>query len=438
MDIRSKIRQILEQDEVEFRSNVAATDPVKGAPIRDPSLQSKKERQSTRDLIFKKLMSTDAYKQKIEEIGTITEQEKLNFVKELVQKKDILDKDSDEDYVEVLDDEIEHRQQMNKNLLRRANEAIKGYNDAVESHKSAFGAGLSTAYLTLPELRNPDDFKGLENFLANSPNIAKRFLSLVGIDVSSLKDEPVDEVSMDSRIDALSGDINRSNVPPRVKQQFLRRLNTTKKALGQGRDKIKTSQGPRVSIEDFFNSIQKDFEQVASRLMNEQTGINAPNPQKAEDTINRYMQWLTSGQNYRSLPNIINALEELIKSLKAIEINKMLIAGFQNKKQKLLNLRNKGQEVQPEEIEMIVLDPNDFPVDEDEPIDTLQEVKIMAESKEETPNEEFKGNYKRQRTITRKFKLKEIWKQQQNNILGKKVEEEKVDTGPDLHLGDMG
>jgi hypothetical protein len=529
MGIRDKIRAILNEqppepekrrwrklhprDVMSKGSDIPATDPVPGGVISSAVAFNIPQRKATQQEIFQTLMGRDHYKEILPKVYDVLRNHRGQKVSEIIEtlRKIVtstkMAKDKAEDLVDGINELIEERRKMAEDNLQQANELIKRYNETIHDVKKNMQMTTAETYFSLPELRDMHDFQGLLAYIANGPNIVRRFAPLLGIDLQSLEAEAPPEAhdALRGKLMLLQMKVDKSRLEPNQKKNFIRRINTAKQRLATVRI------DDRKSYDKLIRDIKKlrqDFNNAKSGLTEAETrkGFNAPNWENAEKRLDEFFGKMFSKNHIQGVKRVYPILYELFQTLAQYETNLAVLEGLQKKVNKIKQFKGRGgarekqaalaptptlppvevdlppsehpmaqEEMEDDDLDWVVLDPADFPVDPEEPVDSLDDLEKEGYMEEEntppiepppnipemstpegmasqtippisqtvktppappTSSEKFAMGESRQRKISKETYLKEAWKRNSKNIIGKKVKEDD-EQNPNVHLGGL-
>lgn len=354
--------------------------------------------------------------------------------------------------------------------------AIDEYNKWIHENKqhilAAPGGTLSDDALSLPisdNIRNSNDSGEIIRAVVGT--ILNKFGRSTGDHIIRrfLADEPTapevpDITSPEEAQKKLDDLLSHAEVLGRSgkRTNLIRKINSVKKLAKGGLDKTINIKGKKTKIPVAVKMLQVELEDLLSNEEDLTEGINAPPAADKDRTeqIDKYYRLMHSDKFAATGARLAKIVQRLMQLKKEAEINAAMAAGLARKFKKLGNLANTRKKsvppqpgtvpqaaspaLSPEDVREILMDPSDFDPDQDIII-VPDESDLMMESvikvyKEMLVEQKKKPEpeYKRQRGLTRKSKLKEVWKEHQEKIRKKHIEQQqKKDDMPDIHLGGL-
>lgn len=460
--IRKKLKKLLNEADVMGGSNISPKANVtQGAIVpNDPGYV--KTKQKAAQSKFDQFMSAGAYEDKIKDFQ-MQLLSSIENIKKSVSNLEIA-KDEDQSYLHAIT-QLKGQQYENAvQNLKNLNQAISNYNKQVEDAKnnSTFGKGLETTNITIPHVNDLKSFKGMLAFISQGPHLFKKLIPFVGIDPSQFEETPqITPEQIKSQADAAEIQLGKANLDPKITRNLGRRLRTIKRWTREDPNQRFKMKGVHGNAVDHLKQWYEDFNKVKL------TEAVVADPIKKEDTVNAFARWLFHNPHYRYIRDIMASVNEMVQMARKLETQMLMIATYNKKIQKLRNLKQQtgsiqaptpgqGVQVAAQAAQKIIQDPTDVPNSFDEAEDLVidpegeydeegewyeseqKEIQLTENNdhKEETPVEEEKPKYKRQRPMTRKAKLKEAWKNLGKDIMNKKTKTKHEDD-PNLHLGGL-
>jgi len=452
-------------------SNIAGSVNVTGTPVvssQNATTIGQKRKEASQEL--SNTLSDENIKREIEQFS-MTDEEKRKAIVDFIRKEK-LDSMAGEDYYQNV-------RKLTAELLNRKNELsdkmieeIKKYNggkreeewinsNSITSRhaKSKFGGGggggnIDDLYLALilPEniesLPAEEKYNAIKGSIINaskSPqHIFKNFLTPVE-QAYVISDE-----EFENKLNLLNQIVSAEKFPKNQLTNYKKKIQKIRNEFDKsGLDAViantETGKTERHLLPKYLEIVTNKAKNLIEKI-NE--AIAPETPHTAKSTVDRYFNWLSNKSNpyYKTFVGAKEAIENLKSLMRQYEVNNSLILGLSNKLRKLDNLKKAKEKVAPaatsaeEEaaaMESIINNIDDFfVVLDDKDFEKIQEsfinkIKVII-------NESPDNEYVRQRKVSEKFKLQEIWKNNRNKILKTEVKpEQKKDNGPDIHLGSL-
>jgi len=466
-DIKNKLNSLVNEaiDVIRTATSKAGSQNVsdKTPAVLNSKTIGKKREQASIDVADK--ISDEDVKREIEHFN-MTQEEKREEISKFIRSEK-LDSYTDENYYEnikkLLVELVNRKSELLDNIIstirlynggKREEEWINSNSITSRHAKAAFGGGggggnIDDLYLSIAipydidSLQSDDQYNQIKGSIINALKAPQHILHYF----LSGKNAPA-EVSMissdedyEKALTNIQSIIALQSFPKNKVKSFQRQIDRIKNAYDQNglNAKLQTSIGGKTKLVTLPQYIQEILKSAQSQTITE--AIAPESPQTAKNTVSRYYTWLSNPKNayHKTFIKARKEIETLVELMKKFEINDSLILGLTNKLKKLDNLKQSPDQLKVAAPEIladiddffIVLDDEDF-AKLQEKYNRIEQISCITESK----NTEIEP--KRQREVSEKFRLTEIWKQNQSKILKKQVTQEQPKKEmPDIHLGSL-